>query len=89
MAPGAKIAFDDVGDANGIMADCLMADCLMADCLMADCLMTDCLTHEQAYAANHNGVAPGAKIAFDDVGDANGILYGIPADLNADLFPHS
>ena len=58
MAPGAKIAFDDIGDA---VSDCLMADCLMTDCLVAGCLMTG-----QAYAANHNGVAPGAKIAFDD-----------------------
>ena len=37
----------------------------------------------------YNGAAPGAKIAFDDVGDAQGSLGGIPLDLNSDLFPHS
>jgi len=37
----------------------------------------------------YNGAAPGAKIAFDDVGDAVGNLGGIPWDLSSGLFPHS
>ena len=43
--------------------------------------------HEQA--ARYNGAAPGAKLAFDDVGDAQGSLSGIPYDLEEGLFPHS
>ncbi|EKX41119.1 hypothetical protein GUITHDRAFT_112852 [Guillardia theta CCMP2712] len=44
---------------------------------------------EMNYAGAYNGMAPGAKIAFDDVGDSKGALPGIPDDLNTGLFPHS
>ena len=37
----------------------------------------------------YNGAAPGAKLAFDDVGDASGSLSSIPYDLATGLFPHS
>jgi subtilisin family serine protease len=40
------------------------------------------------YAGKHNGAAPGAKIAFDDIGDLGGELW-VPWDLAEDLFPHS
>ena len=33
----------------------------------------------------YNGAAPGAKLAFDDVGDSSGGLTGIPWDLATGL----
>ena len=39
--------------------------------------------------SQYNGAAPGAKIAFDDIGDASGNLGAIPWDLSSGLFPHS
>ena len=36
----------------------------------------------------YNGVAPDAKIAFDDIGDASGDI-SVPADFASNLFPHS
>ncbi len=41
-----------------------------------------------AAAADYRGVAPGAKLAFDDV-SADGTTLWLPADLNAGLFPHA
>jgi hypothetical protein len=46
-------------------------------------------TAAHAEARLYNGAAPGAKIAFDDVGDSSGSLTGIPYDLYEGLFPHS
>ena len=43
---------------------------------------------EQNFASQYDGSAPGAKLAFDDIGDSQGWLTGIPDDLNSDLFPH-
>lgn len=36
----------------------------------------------------YDGMAPDAKIAFDDIGDNFARLY-LPSDLNTELFPHS
>jgi len=37
----------------------------------------------------HNGIAPQAKLSFDDIGSNDGTLGGVPNDLYTDLFPHS
>jgi hypothetical protein len=42
-----------------------------------------------AFANEYNGAAPGAKVAFDDVGDSDGSLAGIPWDLADGLYPHA
>ena len=44
---------------------------------------------QRNFASQYNGAAPGAKIAFDDVGDGVGDLTGIPYDLASGLFPHA
>jgi subtilisin family serine protease len=41
-----------------------------------------------APAPDYNGMAPNAKLAFDDI-SLDGSNLDIPFDLNLDLFPHS
>ncbi len=40
-----------------------------------------------APAPDYNGMAPNAKLAFDDI-SVDGSELRIPFDLNRDLFPH-
>ena len=41
----------------------------------------------QPPARDFDGVAPNAKLAFDDI-SVDGSTLNLPADLNAGLFPH-